>query len=235
MGQALRIGVHSSFVPDGTRGVNGDRRNPTLKHWAIFREFWQLSRIRVLSAKPNAKAFGYFQGILATEQGSCALSDVLDPFCGCGMAIDAAVKLGRQWIGIDITPLATTLIKGLLRDTFGTQLEIIIVGERVTYQDAVALASKEGHNDKFQWWALGLVGARPVEQKSRAERDRKRRRRTRRRATWGFRFKFEVQHFNQLRHSILHNKGIFDLMQGPYFQGLGSCVGSEMPGSKRFT
>ena len=26
---------------------------------------------------------------------------VLDPFCGCGTTIDAAEKLGRDWIGID--------------------------------------------------------------------------------------------------------------------------------------
>src|ERR1039458_1973711 len=36
---------------------------------------------------------------------------VLDPFCGCGTTIDAAEKLGRKWIGIDITQLAISLIK----------------------------------------------------------------------------------------------------------------------------
>jgi hypothetical protein len=30
---------------------------------------------------------------------------VLDPFCGCGTTIDAAQKLGRDWIGIDGTIL----------------------------------------------------------------------------------------------------------------------------------
>jgi site-specific DNA-methyltransferase (adenine-specific) len=96
---------------------------------------------------------------------------VLDPFCGCGTTIDAAEKLGRQWIGIDITQLATSLIKSRLRDTYGERLEIKTVGEPVTLQDAIALASKEGDNDKyqFQWWALGLVGARPVEQKKGAD------------------------------------------------------------------
>src|SRR5205085_10094607 len=29
---------------------------------------------------------------------------VLDAFCGCGTAIVAAQQLGRQWIGIDISP-----------------------------------------------------------------------------------------------------------------------------------
>ena len=29
---------------------------------------------------------------------------VLDPFCGCATACVAAQKLGRQWVGIDISP-----------------------------------------------------------------------------------------------------------------------------------
>src|SRR3990172_5763720 len=36
---------------------------------------------------------------------------VLDPFCGCGTTVAAAQKLNRQWIGIDITHLAMTLMK----------------------------------------------------------------------------------------------------------------------------
>ena len=36
---------------------------------------------------------------------------VLDPFCGCATACVAAEKLGRQWIGIDISPKAAELVK----------------------------------------------------------------------------------------------------------------------------
>src|ERR1019366_9809490 len=36
---------------------------------------------------------------------------VLDPFCGCGTAVDAAQASARRWIGIDITHLAIGLIK----------------------------------------------------------------------------------------------------------------------------
>ena len=43
---------------------------------------------------------------------------VLDPFCGCGTAVHAAQKLGRGWIGIDITHLAISLIEKRLRDAF---------------------------------------------------------------------------------------------------------------------
>ncbi len=48
---------------------------------------------------------------------------VLDPFCGCGTTIDAAEKLGRKWIGIDITQLAISLIKNRLRDTYGGRMK----------------------------------------------------------------------------------------------------------------
>jgi DNA modification methylase len=92
---------------------------------------------------------------------------VLDPFCGCGTTIDAAEKLGRKWIGIDITQLATSLIKNRLRDTYGEKIEIVTVGEPVTPNEAFMLAEQDKY--QFQWWALGLVGARPVEQKKGAD------------------------------------------------------------------
>ena len=38
---------------------------------------------------------------------------VLDPVCGCGTTIDAAEKLGRKWIGIDVTQLATCSSKAV--------------------------------------------------------------------------------------------------------------------------
>ncbi|HUW34366.1 MAG TPA: DNA methyltransferase [Planctomycetota bacterium] len=88
---------------------------------------------------------------------------VLDPFCGCGTTIAAAQKLGRRWIGIDITNLAITLIKHRLHNTFGTELDYEVIGEPASVTDAKALAGSDPW--QFQWWALGLVGARPVEQK----------------------------------------------------------------------
>jgi DNA modification methylase len=92
---------------------------------------------------------------------------VLDPFCGCGTTIAAAQKLKRQWIGIDITFLAITLIKQRMRDAFGNQAQFKVVGEPVSVPDARALAESEPY--QFQWWALDLVGARPVEEKKGAD------------------------------------------------------------------
>ena len=92
---------------------------------------------------------------------------ILDPLGGCGTTIDAAEKLGRKWIGIDITQLATSLIKNRLRDTYGDKIEIVTIGEPVTPNEAYMLAEQDKY--QFQWWALGLVGARPVEQKKGAD------------------------------------------------------------------
>jgi len=84
---------------------------------------------------------------------------VLDPFCGCGTAVVAAHKLNRRWIGIDITYLAITVMKERLQDSFpGIQIEV--VGEPVDVGGARALADQDRY--QFQWWALGLVNAKPV-------------------------------------------------------------------------
>ena len=93
---------------------------------------------------------------------------VLDPFCGCGTTIAAAQKLGRQWLGIDVTHLAITLMKQRLADHFGESAEYTVVGEPTSLPDAEALALQDRH--QFEIWALGLVHARPFEAKKGADR-----------------------------------------------------------------
>ncbi len=95
---------------------------------------------------------------------------VLDPFCGCGTAVAVAQRLGRRWIGIDITCLAISLMKHRLHAAFGESIKesCQVIGEPVSVTDAAALAAENPY--QFQWWALGLVNARPVEQKKGADR-----------------------------------------------------------------
>ena len=87
---------------------------------------------------------------------------VLDPFCGCGTAIAAAQKLERHWIGIDITHLAIALQKYRLQDTFNTTAgkNYRVIGEPCDEAAAVQLAKDNRY--QFQWWALSLVGAKPL-------------------------------------------------------------------------
>jgi len=91
---------------------------------------------------------------------------VLDPFCGCGTAIAVAHKLKRKWVGIDITHLATNLIRTRLDDTFGEEVRKTyrVVGEPTTVYDAEQLAKDDPW--QFQLWALSLVPhARPSDKK----------------------------------------------------------------------
>lgn len=84
---------------------------------------------------------------------------VLDPFCGCGTTVAAAQKLGRRWIGIDITHLSIALQKYRLQEMFpGTTFKVI--GEPTTIGAARQLAQEDRF--QFQWWALSLIKARPL-------------------------------------------------------------------------
>jgi len=83
---------------------------------------------------------------------------VLDPFCGCGTTVHAAQKLKREWIGIDITHLAISLIEKRLKDAFpGIQYEVH--GTPKDLEGARALAAQDKY--QFQWWAVSLVNAVP--------------------------------------------------------------------------
>ncbi|HEX9882109.1 MAG TPA: DNA methyltransferase, partial [Hyphomicrobium sp.] len=89
---------------------------------------------------------------------------VLDPFCGCGTAVHAAQKLGRQWIGIDITHLAISLIEKRLNNAFpGIEYEVHGVPKDLGGAHALAAADKY----QFQWWAVSLVDAVPYGGKKR--------------------------------------------------------------------
>jgi site-specific DNA-methyltransferase (adenine-specific) len=87
---------------------------------------------------------------------------VLDPFCGCGTTIAAAHKLGRRWIGIDITHLSIALQKYRLKDSFGLveKKDYTVIGEPEDVPAAYQLAQDDRY--QFQWWALSLVKARPL-------------------------------------------------------------------------
>jgi site-specific DNA-methyltransferase (adenine-specific) len=80
---------------------------------------------------------------------------VLDPFCGCGTAIEAAQKYGRNWIGIDVTHYAIEVIEERLKRECGG-LTVPVVGRPEDLEDARALAQRDKH--QFQFWANWLVG-----------------------------------------------------------------------------
>ena len=78
----------------------------------------------------------------------------------CRTAVVAAQKLGRRWVGIDVTHLAVNLIKTRLKGSFGldAKKDYRVVGEPTTLAGAAQLAAEDPF--QFQAWALGLADAR---------------------------------------------------------------------------
>jgi site-specific DNA-methyltransferase (adenine-specific) len=105
---------------------------------------------------PTQKPLALLERIISASSNEGDV--VLDPFCGCGTAVHAAQKLGRQWIGIDVTHLAISLIEKRLRDAFpGIQFEVH--GTPKDLASAEDLASRDKY--QFQWWAVSMVDALP--------------------------------------------------------------------------
>lgn len=92
---------------------------------------------------------------------------VLDPFCGCGTAVAAAHKLGRQWLGIDITHLAVALMKNRLQTAFGLEAgrDYDVIGEPQDVGSARALWEQDPY--QFQFWAVSLLEAQPQSEQRR--------------------------------------------------------------------
>jgi DNA modification methylase len=66
---------------------------------------------------PTQKPLPLLERIIKTSSDEGDI--ILDAFCGCGTALEAAEKLGRQWIGIDISPTACQVMAKRLRDQCG--------------------------------------------------------------------------------------------------------------------
>jgi adenine specific DNA methylase Mod len=83
---------------------------------------------------------------------------VLDGYCGCGTTVAVAQKLNRQWIGIDITYQAVSLILKRLEDTHGSSIldDVITSGLPKDLKSAEALATRKDDRTRkeFEKWAV---------------------------------------------------------------------------------
>jgi site-specific DNA-methyltransferase (adenine-specific) len=109
---------------------------------------------------PTQKPRALLERIIAASSNPGDI--VLDPFCGCGTAVDAAQKLGRKWIGIDVTHIAIGMIEDRMRSGYpGIAFETIGVPRDLA--SAERLAEEDPH--QFQQWVSWQVGGFPREKK----------------------------------------------------------------------
>jgi site-specific DNA-methyltransferase (adenine-specific) len=127
---------------------------PVTNIWDDIRPINAMAQERL--GYPTQKPVALLERIISASSNEGDI--VLDPFCGCGTAVHAAQKLGRQWIGIDITHLAISLIERRLKDAF-PGIEFEVHGTPKDYEGARDLALRDKY--QFQWWALSLIDAQP--------------------------------------------------------------------------
>ena len=155
-----RVFYTRNGIPRIKRYLDEARGNPVQDVWTDIQSLrsWHRERLGYPTQKPEALLERIINA--SSNEGDV----VLDPFCGCGTAVVAAERLNRQWIGIDITHLAISLIRHRLHDTFGSDLRPYdVIGEPEDVGSAEALARQDRY--QFEWWALGLVDARPARDK----------------------------------------------------------------------
>jgi len=161
--------IHRKISVDGITNL-GEKRD--LEKGIVMHDVWEIPYIHSQSKErlgyPTQKPEALLERIIKASSNEGDI--ILDPFCGCGTTITVAEKLKRKWIGIDITHLAVSLMKHRLENSFGNKVNYKVIGEPVDLKGAEELAREDTY--QFQWWALGLVGARPAESEKKKGADR---------------------------------------------------------------
>lgn len=156
--QGLVIQPRPGAVPRLKRYLDEQRGKPLGDVWTDIPPLNSQAKER--RGYPTQKPLALLERIIAASSNEGDV--VMDPFCGCGTALVAAERMGRKWIGIDITYLAINEIIHRLNTECaeGKPPVYRLVGSP---QDALAaeqlFRSTVAQNHKpFEQWAVTLVG-----------------------------------------------------------------------------
>lgn len=147
---AGRLRYTSTGFPEYKRYLDEMPGVPVGDDWDDIRPINSQAQERL--GYPTQKPLALLERILAASSNEGDV--VLDPFCGCGTTVHAAQKMGRRWVGIDVTHLAVGLIQRRLRDAF-PMAEFQVLGTPRDLDAAKALAEADKH--QFQLWALSMI------------------------------------------------------------------------------
>ena len=146
-------------VPQMKRYLNEQRGRPLGDVWTDIPPI--NSRAAERLGYPTQKPLALLNRILSLSSNEGDV--VLDPFCGCGTAVDAAQRLNRQWIGIDITYIAVDLIEKRLIHTYGEAVKATYEISGIPRDLGSAQALFDRNPFDFERWAVSRVGAQPNE------------------------------------------------------------------------
>ena len=133
--------------------------------WSDIMSFQQIPTAKERLGYSTQKPLALLERIIKASSNEGDV--VLDPFCGCATTIEAAHRLNREWIGIDIASYA---IKRVARDRLKDRLGLIagrdfmIEGIPGTLEDARDLWTKDKF--VFQEWSISQVDGFPTNKKT---------------------------------------------------------------------
>ncbi|MHB8403350.1 MAG: DNA methyltransferase, partial [Bacteroidia bacterium] len=126
-----------------------------IEDWWI--DIYPIDRIRKeMLGYPTQKPEALLSRIIKASSNKGDL--ILDAYCGCGTTVDVAERLGRKWIGIDITYQSISLILRRLKKAYGQNIidRIELNGVPQDMESAIALANKKEDKTRkeFEKWSV---------------------------------------------------------------------------------
>lgn len=120
--------------------------------WWVMQPIMPSSKER--TGYPTQKPLALYERIIQASSNKGDI--VLDPFCGCGTTLMAAEKQDRQWIGIDLTYLATGAVKMQIEKFFPNLRDnVIVTGTPEDADTALVLARSDPAG--FEEWCVTHV------------------------------------------------------------------------------
>ena len=165
-----------AFADDGTRMVTQMTNEDSLG--APMDDVWNIpvinSQAKERLGYPTQKPLALLERIISASTNEGDL--VMDAFCGCGTAVDAAAKLGRKYLGIDVSAIAVRLMEQRLASR-GDAAKPVVYGLDWSEYDWVAfekraLQGRADAEDGTPGWAwaedkvAGLLNAVPNTKKT---------------------------------------------------------------------
>jgi len=144
-------------IPQMKRYIDEQRGRPLSDVWTDIAPLNSQAAERL--GYPTQKPLALLERIirLTTDEGDV----VLDPFCGCGTTVDAAQRLNRLWVGIDVTYIAVDLISKRLQHTYGENVRHTFAINGIPSDLAGARALFDQSPFDFERWAVSLIHAEP--------------------------------------------------------------------------
>lgn len=113
---------HRDVSVDGKTRLNQEESEGVMMH-----DVWQIPHLHSQAKErlgyPTQKPKELLKRIIRASSNEG--DSVLDPFCGCGTTIAVAEELNRNWIGIDVSPTACSVMRKRLREKQGVEAKVV--------------------------------------------------------------------------------------------------------------